>query len=50
MLNLVDEFYAHDNNSFNGLLSKEKYERLTSNIRVAFDSLMVDVDTVNAYI
>ena len=44
MLNLVDEFYEHENTFHDSVFSKEKYDRMTSNIRGAFDTLMKDVD------
>jgi len=46
MLNLVEEFYEHENTFGNSVIPKEKYDRMNSHIRGAFENLMQDVNSV----
>ena len=44
MLNVVEEYYEHENTFANPVISREKFDRMASNIRGAFDNVMPDID------
>jgi hypothetical protein len=46
MLAFVDEFYSHESEFLDSVLSKEKYEQMTDGIRKAYSILLQGVDDI----
>ena len=44
MLNVLEEYYEHENTFANSVISREKFDRMASTIRKAFEDLMPDID------
>ena len=44
MLNLLEEYYKHENAFANSVISREKFDRMAKTIRGAFEDLIPDID------